>query len=106
MKWILALPVPRLKEVLLELRWLHPQSLEDLHDEELTELLARCLLYFVAADACALCRLARRWTCSASPSLSLLRLSLQPIAIPRASRELALIPIPSFVSEAVGQFAF
>eukprot|EP00904_Undaria_pinnatifida_P007954 jgi/Undpi1/4289/HiC_scaffold_17.g07655.m1 len=41
LKWILALPLPRLKEVLGELRWLHPQKLEDLPAEESESLMTR-----------------------------------------------------------------
>ncbi len=41
LRWILELPPARLKEVLAELRWLHPQSLEDLPDDEADELMSR-----------------------------------------------------------------
>ena len=42
LKWILALPLPRLKEVLGELRWLHPQELQDLPEDEAESLMTRC----------------------------------------------------------------
>ncbi|CAN0340256.1 unnamed protein product, partial [Laminaria digitata] len=41
LKWILALPLPRLKEVLGEIRWLHPQTLEDLPPDEAESLMTR-----------------------------------------------------------------
>lgn len=41
LRWILELPYARLKEVLAELRWLHPQSLEDLPESEANELMSR-----------------------------------------------------------------
>lgn len=41
LRWILELPPAKLEEVLGELRWLHPQSLEDLPDNEAAELMSR-----------------------------------------------------------------
>eukprot|EP00752_Nemacystus_decipiens_P006630 g5961.t1 len=41
LRWILELPSAKLEEVLGELRWLHPQALEDLPDSEAAELMSR-----------------------------------------------------------------
>ncbi|CAM9508860.1 unnamed protein product, partial [Scytosiphon promiscuus] len=41
LRWILDLSPNRLKEVLRQLRWLHPQSLEDLPEDEADELMSR-----------------------------------------------------------------
>lgn len=48
LRWILELPSVMLKEVLGELRWLHPQSLEDLPDSEADELMSRYSTQIVA----------------------------------------------------------
>lgn len=47
LRWILELPPPKLEEVLGELRWLHPQVLEDLPDSEAAELMSR---YYLRAE--------------------------------------------------------
>ncbi|CBJ29973.1 conserved unknown protein [Ectocarpus siliculosus] len=41
LRWILELPPARLKRVLGELRWLHPQSLQDLPESEAAALMSR-----------------------------------------------------------------
>ncbi|CAN0044904.1 unnamed protein product, partial [Ectocarpus fasciculatus] len=41
LRWILELPPARLKSVLGELRWLHPQSLQDLPESEAAALMSR-----------------------------------------------------------------
>lgn len=54
LKWILELPLPRLDAALEELRWLHPQSLDDLLEDEARDLMERCV-YEYPRTVCVSC---------------------------------------------------